>query len=509
MKQLKYYLMIMSAVFALGSCSDDDGSPVANNGADAEISLSADTVQVAKEGGDIAVTVTSSSDWRLAGTCEWAHPSVTEGANGAEVTFTVDPNGTEDIRTATFKFFTGATVAPFVIESHPDNNIYLQSEATIDLDKDDTEAVIKLTGYTEGLSIAYSEGSESWLSLGRQVHFMGETMVYINVVKNETYFARSATVSLTNSLSDEPVNITVNQAPNEFFEVTCESMEDNIIYCDMKGQDILFTMRTNIEYVAEITDGEEWLGQPQVSEPQTGEDGLSTYTITINVPEAQAARVGKVNIKAESERRDNEITIVQKSEPDQLVELSDDVAETALDNDWVMQIGEQYLVLEAGMNATAFEPWGSVSDLTGIENFPNLETLEFSCRWGMSQIDISGLHKVRELKADGTEDIEVFNFGDNPITSFNLGDGTDAPEVATIKFISTKLVTLNVNVEGAMDDWRWSYDVETIDVSECPALTTLEAEHVSENFSTIIASESQKSTLTTIKKPESVTVEYK
>ena len=41
----------------------------------------------------------------------------------------------------------------------------------------------------------------------------------------------------------------------------------------------------------------------------------------------------------------------------------------------------------------------------------------------MSQIDISGLHKVKELKTDGTEDIEVFNFGDNPITSFNLGDG--------------------------------------------------------------------------------------
>ena len=509
MKQLKYYLMIMSAVFALGSCSDDDGSPVANNGTDAEISLSADTVQVAKEGGDIAVTVTSSSDWRLAGTCEWAHPSVTEGANGAEVTFTVDPNGTEEIRTATFKFFTEATVAPFVIESHPDNNIYLQSEATIDLDKDDTEAVIKLTGYTEGLSIACSEGSESWLSLGRQVHFMGETMVYINVVKNETYFARSATVSLTNSLSDEPVNITVNQAPNEFFEVTCESMKDNIIYCDMKGQDILFTMKTNIEYVAEITEGEEWLGQPQVSEPQTGEDGLSTYTITINVPEAQAARVGKVNIKAKSERRDNEITIIQKSESDQLVELSDDVAETALDNDWVMQVGEQYLVLEAGLKATAFES-GSINDLTGIENFPNLESLEFSCGRDMSQIDISGLHKVKELKADGTEDIEVFNFGDNPITFFNLEDGTDAPEVETITFISTKLVTLNVNVDGAMnDDWGWSYDVETIDVSECPALTTLEAEHVSENFSTIIASESQKSTLTTIKKPESVTVEYK
>lgn len=191
----------------------------------------------------------------------------------------------------------------------------------------------------------------------------------------------------------------------------------------MKGQDILFTMRTNIEYVAEITEGKEWLEEPQVSEPQTGEDGLSTYTITINVPEAQAARVGKVNIKAKSERRDNEITIIQKSKSDRLVELSDDVAETALDNDWVMQVGEQYLVLEAGLNATTFESWESISDLTGIENFPNLESLKFSCGRYMSQIDISGLHKVKELKTDGTEDIEVFNFGDNPITSFNLGDG--------------------------------------------------------------------------------------
>ena len=61
-----------------------------------------------------------------------------------------------------------------------------------------------------------------------------------------------------------------------------------------------------------------------------------------------------------------------------------------------------------------------------------------------------------------------------------------------------------------MDEWwSWSDEVKTIDVSECPALTTLEAEHVSYSFSTIIASESQKSTLTTIKKPESVTVEYK
>ena len=52
-----------------------------------------------------------------------------------------------------------------------------------------------------------------------------------------------------------------------------------------------------------------------------------------------------------------------------------------------------------------------------------------------------------------------------------------------------------MDIVGAMDDdWGWSYDVETIDVSECPALTTLEAEHVSCSFSTIIASESQKST---------------
>ena len=87
MKQLKYYMMILSALLMLGSCSDDDDP---TTGMDARISLSSDVLQVTKEGGTVSVTVTSDADWRLAGVCDWAHPSATEGQSGDVVTFTVD-----------------------------------------------------------------------------------------------------------------------------------------------------------------------------------------------------------------------------------------------------------------------------------------------------------------------------------------------------------------------------------------------------------------------------------
>ena len=113
MKQLKYYMMILSALLMLGSCSDDDDP---TTGMDARISLSSDVLQVTKEGGTVSVTVTSDADWRLAGVCDWAHPSATEGQNGDVVTFTVDENTTDEDLSTTFKFFTGASVAPLVIE---------------------------------------------------------------------------------------------------------------------------------------------------------------------------------------------------------------------------------------------------------------------------------------------------------------------------------------------------------------------------------------------------------
>ena len=86
---LKNIMITLLAATMLWGCSDDDESI---NGSEATISLSTNTIQTDKNGGNITVTVASSGDWRLAGVCDWAHPSVMSGKDGDVVTFTIDPN---------------------------------------------------------------------------------------------------------------------------------------------------------------------------------------------------------------------------------------------------------------------------------------------------------------------------------------------------------------------------------------------------------------------------------
>ena len=61
---LKNIMITLLAATMLWSCSDNDESI---NGGETSISLSTNTIQADKNGGNITVTVTSSGDWRLAG----------------------------------------------------------------------------------------------------------------------------------------------------------------------------------------------------------------------------------------------------------------------------------------------------------------------------------------------------------------------------------------------------------------------------------------------------------
>ena len=89
----------------------------------------------------------------------------------------------------------------------------------------------------------------------------------------------------------------------------------------------------------------------------------------------------------------------------------------------------QCIVLDAGREATVFSNssyYDDLEDLTGIENFPNLKTLTLGYCTNMEKLDISGLHQVEKVSG------------------------------------------------SSLYSWYASYDeVTSIDVSECPALTTL------------------------------------
>ena len=503
MKQLKYYMMMLSALLLMGSCSDDDDS-TNTSGLGTQISLSAEKLQVGKEGGTVSVTVTSDADWRLAGVCDWVHPSATEGRSGDEVTFIVDENTTSEALSTTFKFFTGAAVAPLVIESVQDYTLELSSEETMDVEQAGGQVSIKLKSNIEELSVAFGEGGEAWLSVERQREFGGEQILILTVAANETYLPRTATVTISSPLVEETAVVTLTQAPTEMFELSYqdESVE-SFLSCDMTAQTLEIKVVTNLDFTPGITEGSDWISNLQTVEGETAADGLTTYTVTCDVAESTTSRAGAISFQIGNGTTQT-LSIVQTASDAAVVEISSDFSDELVEQGWILPVGDYFIVLEKGLNATVFEVsggWSGINDLMGIENFPNLEVLRFSCGYDMNTLDISGLHKVKELYISNTSYIEVFNFGDNPIISFNLGDILDTSSVSSMQFISEQMEYLNCNLSF----WHWTY-VSTLDVTECPALKTLVADQLASGLKTIYVKEGQDIDIT---KPDNVTIEYR
>lgn len=68
----KIFIAFVAVACALSACSDDD---TADDLSRATISITPDAIPAGPDGTTTQVTVTSSGDWRLAGVCDWVHPS--------------------------------------------------------------------------------------------------------------------------------------------------------------------------------------------------------------------------------------------------------------------------------------------------------------------------------------------------------------------------------------------------------------------------------------------------
>lgn len=497
---LKKLMIALSAVLALWSCSDDDES---TNGGNATISLSSDMIQVDKNGGNATVTVTSSGDWRLSGVCDWAHPSITSGKNGEVVTFTIDTNKLNEKRVATFKFFTGSSVVPLQVESAPSYVMNLLTNPNLSISKETNMVKIELETNIADPAITYNNGGEQWLTFDKRTDFGGKTTMSFTAAKNDTYKNRSTTITISSPLTSEPVIVNLTQ-----LQTNAIIPEKNTLMYDLAARTISFKVKYNVDYVISIPQGSEWITNQSVSEPQTDEDGLSTVTLTYKLNEAPVTRGGIVRIAMKNNMLPNDIFIIQKDPNVETVEIPDNnLRSLFVKNNWVLSIaGIQCIVLEAGLEATSFSNpsySNSISNLTGIENFPNLTTLSLGSCTNMKKLDISGLRKVSNLSFSSTRNCEEYNLGDNPITSFNAG-GTSAYSYAkSLKIISSKLNSLNLNLTS----WYPDYDtVTSIDVSECPALTTLNANR-SNKIKTLYLKVGQ--TIPNLIKNDATTIVYK
>lgn len=451
----KIFLAFVAMACALSGCSDDDAE--SDNGLGGTIAISADTILAGTDGATEEITVTSSGDWRLAGVCDWAHPSAVSGRSGDKVTFTIDPNDTEDAREVTFKFFTGSAVAPLKVSSEPGYSLDLLSDADVTFEAPSVDLRIKLHTNIEDLDISFSDGGDQWITFADRSLAFGSTVFTFSVAENTAYDNRSTTITLAGK--GKSVEIGVTQRQVDAIEIDSEIYE-----YDLAGRTVSIPVRSNIDY--EVSFDAAWMKQISTR-------GLVEGTLRFQLEEATATRGVEVTLTGHGLTK--KFTILQKDPDAKVFSIPDDrFREYLVENKWVMSVGgTMCVVLEAGLNGTEIYSTGSyyygrIESLEGIENFPNVERITLNSN-DLKVVDLSALTKVNYLSLNGNYYLEKVDLGDNPIESWNPVSNNYS-SATSFTLISSRITTLQYYVTS----WYGSYDrIEWIDVSECPALQTL------------------------------------
>lgn len=266
------------ACLALFSCNDkqmDAPKPDA-------IEVTPRTATFGAKGGVADVIVTANAEWTLTAdvSADWVTPSITEGADGEVVTFTVDSN-TETDRQAVFTFKSGSAVSTFTVLSCageiPVNTFDLVSDAELSLGFEAEQVEISLTSsmtHYRDVKFTLSEGAQEWLEYLATIP--GETerdaKIYFMADDLEGLDDREATITIT-APGFDPVTVEVTQYAKHVLYAPAESY----IFA-VEGETVNIPVVANVEYEISMEGAEGWLTYGEATEngiPFTAE-GLAT-----------------------------------------------------------------------------------------------------------------------------------------------------------------------------------------------------------------------------------------
>ena len=156
MKISKIFLFTAAALALCGACDDSDDKVDPSTTED-KISVSPMEGVVGSKGGDVSAMVTSSGAWTLEGESDFVTPSATSGEDGAEIVFEVDPNETEEERSANYVFKMGSKEVEFQI-----------------VEKGETGETIEITSKSE-MRLAYTAVERLAVELTTNVNYRNLT----------------------------------------------------------------------------------------------------------------------------------------------------------------------------------------------------------------------------------------------------------------------------------------------------------------------------------------------
>lgn len=202
-----------------------------------------------REGGNVSVLVTSSDEWTLEGSHTFVHPSATSGSDGAEVTFAVDPNETEEDKVADYVFKMGSKNVPFQI-TVKGGVIYTleivgEKELKFAYTKQEKIAVTLNTNVPyRDLAAEITSTEEGWLTKGVTVQGATETEVimYFDMTQNDGLDPREASVKITGPKGGEDV-LKIKQMPQSQI-----SVEELSYYLETTGSTLEIPVAANVAF---------------------------------------------------------------------------------------------------------------------------------------------------------------------------------------------------------------------------------------------------------------------
>ncbi|HUN14589.1 MAG TPA: BACON domain-containing carbohydrate-binding protein [Alistipes sp.] len=460
---MKKYLILLASAMLAWSCGDDKNvdepqkpePPVT----EASISLSATEYAFAAAGGTSdEITVTSSGAWELIGDDKVFEPSAKSGENGDKVTFTVGVNPKSEERTGTFQFLCDGEIAELTLTQSGGDELTIETrEYAAPVKGGSIYVEVKASGAFE---YTVEEGAD-WLTKPTAASAAAATPERAELVAaaNDTGKARQATVTFT--LGELSVPVVVTQVQNDVLKVA--EGTDVTYNVGKPAETVSFAFEANFKPV--VTASADWItvGEPVAA---SAEEGVVAYTLSIEVAANDGEpRNGTVTIAhPENGQLKLDVAIKQDGEeplPEGAVRIPDANFRTKLLALGYIESADSEIckVLDDGTTIPMMNVSNSnIADLTGIEVFTNIATLNVSGN-PLARLDLSKNPNITNLSVNNVQNLTYADLGEMNLSWFDPRN--------------LKSTSLTVISRGNVKELEINGVMTEIDLSQCYNITTI------------------------------------
>ena len=290
------YSAAREAVVTVSGGNESVVLKVRQSATEAWLTLSQETAQVGKKGGNVAVKVSGNIDWTASADAQWISVEPASGSFGeTAVVVKVAENAEPKDREGKVSFTGEGVTAVLTIKEDAASWLSL-SQQKVTIVRAGGTAELKVSGNVEWTASADAE----WISIAPASGKAGETAVVISVPMNPDTQERLGTVLF--KAEDTEVSLSVSQEAAAHMALSKETAS-----VEKDGGKVDVTLDANIDWTASVD--ADWLS---VS-PASGKSGQSAVTVTVAANPAPTARDASVTFSGEG--KSVKLTIHQAETP--------------------------------------------------------------------------------------------------------------------------------------------------------------------------------------------------